>query len=99
MLERRPLSTLVLAAFLLSVAGPVWAHRSFAMRDAPKSSLYRYEVTEAAVEAVLEAVGKIERCERPESLQQPWMPLLMPKKGLGMQKKKLPKRQMRQRKN
>ena len=33
-------------------AGPVWAHRAFPMRLAPKSSLYRHEVTEAAVTAV-----------------------------------------------
>lgn len=39
-------------------AGPVWAWREFPMRLAPKSSLYRFEVTEAAVAAVLEAVGK-----------------------------------------
>lgn len=39
-------------------AGPVWAWRSFAMRPAPKSSLYRNEVTEAAVDAVFEAVDR-----------------------------------------
>jgi putative two-component system protein, hydrogenase maturation factor HypX/HoxX len=39
-------------------AGPVWAWREFPMRTAPKSSLYRFEVTEAAVAAVLEAVDK-----------------------------------------
>ena len=39
-------------------AGPVWAWREFPMRAAPKSSLYRFEVTEAAVSAVLEAVEK-----------------------------------------
>ncbi|MGE5546163.1 MAG: hydrogenase maturation protein [Solirubrobacterales bacterium] len=37
-------------------AGPVWASRTFPMRAATKSSLYRNEVTEAAVAAVLEAV-------------------------------------------
>ena len=40
-------------------AGPVWAWREFAMRDATKGSLYRHEVTAAAVEAVLEAVGRV----------------------------------------
>jgi putative two-component system hydrogenase maturation factor HypX/HoxX len=40
-------------------AGPVWAAETFAMRAATKSSLYRGEVTEAAVKAVLAA---IERC-------------------------------------
>jgi putative two-component system protein, hydrogenase maturation factor HypX/HoxX len=39
-------------------AGPVWAWREFPMRQAPKSSLYRFEVTEAAVAAVLEAVER-----------------------------------------
>jgi putative two-component system protein, hydrogenase maturation factor HypX/HoxX len=39
-------------------AGPVWAWREFRMREAPKSSLYRFEVTEAAVAAVLEAVER-----------------------------------------
>jgi putative two-component system hydrogenase maturation factor HypX/HoxX len=40
-------------------AGPVWAFREFPMRDAVKSSLYRDEVTEAAVAAVLEAVARL----------------------------------------
>ena len=42
-------------------AGPVWAWREFPMRRARKSSLYRHEVTEAAVACVLEAIGRI-RC-------------------------------------
>ncbi|MGY4363146.1 putative two-component system hydrogenase maturation factor HypX/HoxX [Bradyrhizobium sp. i1.3.6] len=41
-------------------AGPVWAFRSFPMRRAPKSSIYRNEVTSCAVAAVLEAVAAIE---------------------------------------
>lgn len=40
-------------------AGPVWAHQPFAMRPAPKSSLYRREVTEAAVTAVRMALARI----------------------------------------
>ncbi|WP_341892096.1 hydrogenase maturation protein [Variovorax sp. YR752] len=41
-------------------AGPVWAWRTFALRrDASKASLYRHEVTQAAVEAVLEAVDRL----------------------------------------
>jgi putative two-component system hydrogenase maturation factor HypX/HoxX len=40
--------------------GPVWAYRTFAMREASKSSLYRHEVTEAAAAAVAEAVEKVE---------------------------------------
>ncbi len=39
-------------------AGPVWATQAFAMREASKSSLYRREVTEAAVQAVLSAVRR-----------------------------------------
>jgi len=41
-------------------AGPIWATRTFDMRNAPKSSLYRNEVTNAAVECVLEALAKFE---------------------------------------
>lgn len=40
--------------------GPVWAWREFAMRAARKSSLYRQEVTEATVEAVCEALARVE---------------------------------------
>jgi putative two-component system hydrogenase maturation factor HypX/HoxX len=40
-------------------AGPVWAHERFTMRAAPKSSLYRHEVTEAAVIAVRMALARI----------------------------------------
>jgi putative two-component system hydrogenase maturation factor HypX/HoxX len=39
-------------------AGPVWASRSFAMRPAGKSSLYRHEVRRAATAAVREAVTR-----------------------------------------
>lgn len=42
-------------------AGDVWAWREFPMRFARKSSLYRNEVTERAVECVLEAMGKFEK--------------------------------------
>ncbi|GAB4258385.1 MAG: hydrogenase maturation protein [Pararhodobacter sp.] len=42
-------------------AGPVWAHRRFPMRAATKSSLYRREVTEAAVSALTEALERFER--------------------------------------
>ncbi len=40
--------------------GDVWAWREFPMRFARKSSIYRHEVTEAAVECVLEAVEKFQ---------------------------------------
>lgn len=41
-------------------AGPVWAAATFPMRAATKSSLYRREVTDAAVEAVMTALARIE---------------------------------------
>ena len=40
-------------------AGDVWATRTFPTREAGKSSLYRHEVRRAAIEALLEAMGKI----------------------------------------
>jgi putative two-component system protein, hydrogenase maturation factor HypX/HoxX len=51
-------------------AGPVWAWREFPMRLAAKSSLYRFEVTEAAVAAVLEAVEKFVAGGRAERIDQ-----------------------------
>jgi putative two-component system hydrogenase maturation factor HypX/HoxX len=41
-------------------AGPVWASAEFPMREAAKSSLYRNEVTEAAVSAVFETLACFE---------------------------------------
>ena len=41
-------------------AGPVWASANFPMRSAKKSSLYRNEVTQGAVAAVLQAVQRFE---------------------------------------
>jgi putative two-component system hydrogenase maturation factor HypX/HoxX len=40
-------------------AGPVWASATFPMRAAKKSSLYRNEVTDAAVRAVRAAVARL----------------------------------------
>lgn len=54
-------------------AGPVWAHRAFPLRATTKSSLYRNEVTEAAVEAVFEALRVAEPI-RPETTW--WKPAL-----------------------
>ncbi|MCZ2174860.1 MAG: hydrogenase maturation protein [Burkholderiales bacterium] len=48
----------VLQANAVMDGGDIWATRSFPMRAARKSSLYRNEVTEAATVAVLEAVEK-----------------------------------------
>ena len=53
-------------------AGDVWSFRTFPMRFARKSSLYRNEITEGAVECCLEAIEsfekgsikKIPQCER-----------------------------------
>jgi putative two-component system protein, hydrogenase maturation factor HypX/HoxX len=46
-------------------AGPIWASHEFALKADPpaKSSLYRGQVTEAAVRGVLEAVARIESGE------------------------------------
>ncbi len=41
-------------------AGPIWASRIFAMRAESKSHLYRHEVTEAAIQALLETIAKCE---------------------------------------
>ncbi len=49
-------------------AGPVWASRCFRMRAAPKSSLYRREVSEGAAQAVLEAVARFARGDAPMTL-------------------------------
>jgi putative two-component system hydrogenase maturation factor HypX/HoxX len=49
-------------------AGPVWATATFPMRRAKKASLYRQEVTEAALAAVKEALAKFARGEQPVSL-------------------------------
>ncbi len=38
-------------------AGPVWAYETFAMRNVSKSFLYRHEVTQVAIKALLKAVG------------------------------------------
>lgn len=51
-------------------AGPIWATRNFSLSGSPaKASLYRNEVTEAAVRGVLEAAGKFKSREfQPEPL-------------------------------
>ena len=45
-------------------AGPVWATAGFPMREAKKSSIYRNEVTRAAVTAVLQAVERFAAGDR-----------------------------------
>ncbi len=49
-------------------AGPIWAFRRFAMRAATKSSLYRNEVSDAAMAAIFEALGKVAAGEKPVPL-------------------------------
>jgi len=49
--------------------GDIWASAEFPMRDARKSSLYRHEVTEAALRAVLLALDRLtSRSFQPEAL-------------------------------
>ena len=63
-------------------AGPVWAHASFDMRPATKGSLYRREVTQAALQAALAAVQRFAGGEREgpgragEAPLVRWQPLL-----------------------
>jgi putative two-component system hydrogenase maturation factor HypX/HoxX len=50
-------------------AGGVWASVEFPMREASKGSLYRNEVTEAAVIALERTLERLARDERPEPLR------------------------------
>jgi putative two-component system protein, hydrogenase maturation factor HypX/HoxX len=62
-------------------AGPIWASHEFALKADPpaKSSLYRGQVTEAAVRGVLEAVARIESGEfRSGSWQPEKLPAVSP---------------------
>jgi methionyl-tRNA formyltransferase len=54
-------------------AGPIWASHEFAVEENPpaKSSLYRGQVTEAAVRGVLEAVARLESGEFRSGAWQP----------------------------
>ena len=47
-------------------AGDIWASVEFPMRDASKSSLYRNEVTEAAVVAMRRTLERMARAEAPQ---------------------------------
>jgi putative two-component system hydrogenase maturation factor HypX/HoxX len=62
-------------------AGPVYAHESFAMREARKGSLYRFEVTEAASLAVRAALQRVARGGNPAACtphggSRGWRPLM-----------------------
>ena len=52
-------------------AGDVWASVGFPMREAAKSSLYRNELTEAAVAALRLTIMRIARGDAPEALSTP----------------------------
>jgi len=63
-------------------AGPIWASALFPMRAAPKSSLYRNEVTEGAVIAVRAALARIAAGASPPSddgcaSRQGWQPPML----------------------
>ncbi len=53
-------------------AGPIWAAAGFPMRKASKSSLYRNEVTDAAVKAVLQALKRVKKGEGPPAPEKVW---------------------------
>ncbi|HSI49673.1 MAG TPA: enoyl-CoA hydratase-related protein [Ideonella sp.] len=57
--ERADWGVTVLQANAEFDAGPIWDHDLVAMRPASKGSLYRREVAEAAVQAVLRAVARL----------------------------------------
>ncbi len=58
-------------------AGPVWASETFPTRAAKKSSLYRNEVTEAAVRAVQSAIARL-----PDYRAGTWQPRAVPLKPM-----------------
>jgi putative two-component system hydrogenase maturation factor HypX/HoxX len=49
-------------------AGDVWATRTFTTRAAGKTSLYRHEVRRAAIEALVEAIARLDAGESPVPL-------------------------------
>src|SRR5260370_4035519 len=50
-------------------AGPIWATRTFPMRAGSKRSLYRHELTQAAIHGLLETIAKVDsHIFRPEPL-------------------------------
>jgi putative two-component system protein, hydrogenase maturation factor HypX/HoxX len=58
-LRMREWGVTVLEASGVFDAGDVWATSSFAMREVGKSSLYRHEVRRAAIEALVQAIGRV----------------------------------------
>jgi putative two-component system protein, hydrogenase maturation factor HypX/HoxX len=51
-------------------AGRVWSSRTFRMRDAGKSSIYRHEVRRAAIQALEEAIGSVVSGSAPRTVDQ-----------------------------
>jgi putative two-component system protein, hydrogenase maturation factor HypX/HoxX len=49
-------------------AGDVWATETFKLRTAPKASIYRQEVTDAAMSCILKTVKKVQAEEQPTPL-------------------------------
>ena len=49
-------------------AGDVWASETFELRAAPKASIYRQEVTDAAIGCILKTITKIRAGEKPTPL-------------------------------
>ena len=58
-------------------AGPVWASETFPLRAAKKSSVYRNEVTEAAVRVVNTAIERL-----PDFLAGKWRPQAVPQRPM-----------------
>lgn len=50
-------------------AGDVWATETFKLRTAPKASIYRQEVTDAAIKCILKTVEKVRAGEKPTPLR------------------------------
>ncbi len=66
----------VLQAEAAMDAGPVWETREFPMRAAAKSSLYRNEVTAAAVDAVLACVARFPEARLHPPVEGGWKPAM-----------------------
>jgi putative two-component system protein, hydrogenase maturation factor HypX/HoxX len=50
-------------------AGDVWASETFALRMAPKASIYRQEVTDAAIGCILRTIASVRAGEKPTPLR------------------------------
>jgi putative two-component system protein, hydrogenase maturation factor HypX/HoxX len=50
-------------------AGDVWASETFPLRMAPKASIYRQEVTDAAIGCILKTIARVRAGEKPTPLR------------------------------